>query len=445
MSINLWQQFNAIAHQDAMERYLTLNLNASENHTSQLVRHILAQHPCYDNYEFPPSGGDIVGPWQFTKEPYNEQLVTVIADQCQELLGSPHISVRPRGGQAAEIALLLALGKTGDTLFYVQETDGGHFGLTHMAKHCGMQLLPIPFHPTTHFIDTEQLLINMKKVWCPNSTKVMMINQSFVLRPQRWQHLIETIKHTFPDCVITCDLSHTIGLIMGKQLPNPLQAGVDIIHASTHKTLPGPQKAIILFNPTLPEKYQQAIHSAVSPTLQSYCGTSEIMALSAALFEMQCYAAPYAQAVCQTAKAMAEQLSALKCQIIGKAFNYTQTHQIWLIIGNESQAWQACANLHRANIRVLPALIPFSTDTTQPRWGIRLGTNALVRRGMTVSDITQIADWIAAILKHQESPAEVKKQVLQLSARFPLNKLHYTADYLLSQLHFHEFKMPSIA
>ncbi|WP_395971438.1 hypothetical protein WH390_14620 (plasmid) [Candidatus Arsenophonus nilaparvatae] len=54
-------------------------------------------------------------------------------------------------------------------------------------------------------------------------------------------------KNSFSDTVITYDISHTLGLIVGKQLINPITQGVDIIHGSTHKTFPGPQKGIIGF------------------------------------------------------------------------------------------------------------------------------------------------------------------------------------------------------
>ncbi len=43
-----------IIQTDYLERNSILNLNASENHMSQVAKYILGLHPAYDCYEFPP-------------------------------------------------------------------------------------------------------------------------------------------------------------------------------------------------------------------------------------------------------------------------------------------------------------------------------------------------------------------------------------------------------
>jgi len=44
------------------------------------------------------------------------------------------------------------------------------------------------------------------------------------------------------------DVSHNAAFIIGKQHPNPLEDGYDAFGGSTHKTIPGPQKAFFATN-----------------------------------------------------------------------------------------------------------------------------------------------------------------------------------------------------
>ena len=340
-----------------------------------------------------------------------------------ELLGCSRIDVRARGGQAAEIAVLLGLAERGDTVFYVDEIHGGHFGLTAMAQHCGIHLLPLPFDSNTHLIDLELLLHTMSSIWQNKTRKVMIVNQSFILRQQMWEEIILAIKSQFPDAIITCDASHLLGLIIGKQIINPLAHGIDILHASTHKTFPGPQKAIIIFNNDFPLDLENKVKQAISPLLQSSCGTAEIIALAVTFCEMKVYAMEYATAVCQNAKVLAHSLVESNISVTGEAFDFTQTHQCWVPIGSESDTWKCYALLHAAGLRALPGWLPFIG-----KWGIRFGVNALTRRGMQAREFILLAEWIASLLTSKVSPEKIKLKTEELASQFPLSKLSYTFD-----------------
>lgn len=416
--------FYQLLNLDQQLRENTLNLNASENHMSHLARQVLSQHPSYDCYEFPPSGGTITGPWQFQGPPINEQLVNAIASMCATLFGSSRVDVRPKGGQSAEIAILLGLAAAGDSVFSVSELQGGHFGLTTIADKCGIQLLPIPFDNVSQQIDLESLLIKMRQVWQPKSNKLMIVNQSFILQHQNWSLIVNTLKQHFDDLIISCDASHLLGLIAGHQLANPLQCGVDILHASTHKTFPGPQKALIMFHKDFDNQQEARVRQIISPALQSNCGTAEIIALGICCAEMLAFAKPYSKAVCNHATELARSLVKQDIDVIGAEFNYTQTHQCWIPIGDELKAWQLYNRLHTAGLRGLPSWLPF-VET----WGIRLGTNALTRRGLTTQQFHLIAKWIAELLTAKQSTVAIKQQVTALASQFPLTKLAYSFDF----------------
>lgn len=419
-----------LLQQEADWRQQTINLNASENYTSPLVKQLVGLHPSYDCYPFPPSGGNIEGVWQFSGPPYLQGIERLLNHLGQQLLECPILDARPKGGQAAEITLLVGLANAGDSLFYVQERDGGHFGLNVISQKMGIRLIPLCFDPVSQQIEVPKTIKRLQNTWNhATARKTILIGQSFILRPLALSELTTAAKNSFPDVIIGCDISHTLGLIIGQQLPNPILQGVDVIHGSTHKTLPGPQKGIIGFPATFNPSQRETIQQALSPGLQSQCGTSEILALAVTLEEMRVYGKIYAQTVCYHARYLAEQLDRCGFSVVGKTFGFTETHQIWIIIGSEQQAWQAFAKLHRAGIRAYPAVLPFVQQ-----WGLRLGTAAVTRLGFSTTEIDRVVLWIHQVLLENIPPEQIAKQVKQLMQYFPLQQVRYTLpDRLLSQ------------
>lgn len=419
--MSLSQTLKLLLTQEANWRKQTINLNASENYTSPLVKQLIGLHPSYDFYTFPPSGGSIDGPWYFPQPPYLQQIEVHINQLGKILLACSILDPRPKGGQAAEIAVLTGLAKAGDKVFYVQGQDGGHFGLNFISQKIGIQLIPIPFDEENYQIDvdkTQQLIPTLWQKETPR--KIILIGQSFILRQQPLAKLVEKAKNQFPDLIVACDVSHTLGLIIGKQFTNPISQGVDFIHGSTHKTFPGPQKAILGFPTHFDNSLRLTIQQALAPGLQSNCGTSEILALAAALEEMQIHGNAYASAVCQHAQYLAQLLDKAGFHVAGKHFGFTETHQIWISIGTEQRAWQAFSQLHRAGIRAYPAYLPFVKT-----WGLRLSTNAITRLGFSKSEIHTLAQWITDVLLNNNVPEKTFKQVTLLMQQFPLHSVKY--------------------
>jgi glycine hydroxymethyltransferase len=79
--------------------------------------------------------------------------------------------------------------------------------------------------------------------------------------------------------------------------------------------------------------------------------------------------------------------------------------------------------LEKVNITVNKNLIPFDPLPPAQTSGIRLGTPAVTTRGMKESEIDLIADLIDRTISSESDPGklkEIKKEVLKLTARFPL-------------------------
>ena len=79
--------------------------------------------------------------------------------------------------------------------------------------------------------------------------------------------------------------------------------------------------------------------------------------------------------------------------------------------------------LDKAGITVNKNMVPGEKRTATDPSGIRLGTPALTTRGMKEEEMKIIASWIDEAIKNkdnEEKLAEIKKEVIKLSKKFPL-------------------------
>ena len=77
--------------------------------------------------------------------------------------------------------------------------------------------------------------------------------------------------------------------------------------------------------------------------------------------------------------------------------------------------------LDEAGITVNKNTIPFDQEKPFVTSGIRIGTAAMTSRGFKEKEFEQVGDWIVRVLKSgdDETAAEVKKEVVQLTRQFP--------------------------
>jgi glycine hydroxymethyltransferase len=75
--------------------------------------------------------------------------------------------------------------------------------------------------------------------------------------------------------------------------------------------------------------------------------------------------------------------------------------------------------LERANIIANRNSLPSDTSPFNPS-GIRLGTPAITSRGMKEKEMIKIAEFFERILIKKEKPEKIKKEVINLTKKFPL-------------------------
>jgi glycine hydroxymethyltransferase len=131
----------------------------------------------------------------------------------------------------------------------------------------------------------------------------------------------------------------------------------------------------------------------------------------------------YQQKVLDNAKVLAETLQTEGLRIVSGG---TDNHLMLVDVfqdGKGITGKTAEKALDAVHITVNKNTIPFDTNSPFVASGIRLGTPALTTRGMREAEMRQIAQMIASIIRESESEevkAKVKKDVAELTAKFPL-------------------------
>ena len=406
-------------------------LTASENYPSRVVRAAAAfvggEHYFFDS---PSSGagGELAvgqdesasheesGEWAFPTSAALPGLQQKFQQQMRTLFGAEIADWRPNGGSACEQAVVMAACGRGKAFVQIAPRDGGHFGTAELARQLGVEAFDFPMLGDQIDVGAASRLVREQP-----HIRLLLVQPSHTRRPQPVQELARAVSGRV---TIAVDVSHTAGLIAGGVLPQPLALGAHILTFNTHKTLPGPNKGVVAFadrNHPLAEKVWQA----VCPTLQSNSHPECLPGLVLALEELAVHGRAYAEQTVSNARALAEGLDAEGLHVAGMEHGGTETHQVHLVLGPAADS-HAIANvrLPMCGIRTNSVMIP----GTEGEYGLRLGTQALTRRGFTEVEFTELARLLARALSPNFDTKAVRGDVARLLADYPLFPLHYSFD-----------------
>jgi glycine hydroxymethyltransferase len=408
-------------------------LTASENYASRVVR-AAAAFVGGEHYFFEPpfsgargegiGGGDTEeaasadgsGEWAFPTSAALPGLQNKFQQQMRALFGAQIADWRPNGGSACEQAVVMAACDRGDAFVQIAARDGGHFGTAELARQRGVEAFEFPM-----IADRIDVGRTLRLVEGNPHIRLLLIQPSHTRRPQPVEELARALSGRV---TIAVDVSHTAGLIAGGVLPQPLAQGAHVLTFNTHKTLPGPNKGVIAFgdrNHPLAEKVWQA----VCPTLQSNSHPECLPGLVLALEELAVHGRAYAQQTAANARALADALDEQGLHVAGMEYGGTETHQVHLVVGPAADS-HAIANvrLPTCGIRTNSVMLP----GTDGRFGLRLGTQALTRRGLTETHFIALARLLAQALSPNVDTKAVRGEVLGVLADFPLFPLHFSFD-----------------
>ena len=247
--------------------------------------------------------------------------------------------------------LLMNLLKEGDVFLSVGSNCGGHFTTQKVADRMRFNRLDLPYDKTTGTVNIDKAEDLIKK----RKPRLIFLDASMILFPYPVKALKEICGN---ETVISYDGSHTLGLIGGGQFQKPLEEGADLLHGSTHKSLWGPQKGMILSKAE--ERITQQAFCDVVPFFASNIHTHHVAALGIALEELKTFGRDYAFQVIKNARLLAKTMDNNGLNIPFADRGYTNCHQVIVKIGTKTEAQAAFRNLQQTGINTNAIRVPFS-------------------------------------------------------------------------------------
>jgi len=342
-----------------------------------------------------------------------DEIEQIAINRAKELFGVEHANVQPHSGSQANMAVLLAFAKPGDTILGMSLSHGGHLTHGSPVNFSGTLFNPVAYelNPETHRICYDNIRDMAKK----EKPSVIIAGYSAYPREldfSKFRSIADEVGAT-----LLVDMAHFAGLVAGGAHPSPVPYA-HVITTTTHKTLRGPRGGMILTS----EENMKKVNSKIFPGIQGGPLEHVIAAKAVAFAEAQ---KPefktYVQNVVQNAKTLSESLLQEGVNLVTGG---TDNHLLLLDLSStEVTGKEAEAALGRADITVNKNTVPNEKRSPFVTSGIRIGTPALTTRGMGAKEMKTIGTWISQIIKdpnNEDLTSKVKTKVQELCKEFPI-------------------------
>jgi glycine hydroxymethyltransferase len=392
-----------------------LALVSSENHTSRLLRASYCLGLSDQYCSRLPQNRNVVGELTFSNVSPLDDLNEMTRELTMRTFGAEDCDIRLLSGLSGLNVLLFSLLGNNEVLFRMADSHGGHLSTLPISRR-----LNIDSHDVLLGKDYRLDMDHFGQLYRSTTPKVVFLDSSYILFPYPIARIREMIGQ---DATIIYDASHVIALVAGGCFQSPFDDGADIIHATTHKTLWGPQKSMVLFKHK--EPYAEKIHKTVEE-LVSNTHLHHTFALYLALLEFKHFGKEYAEAVVTNAKHLAEKLDALGLNVAASKYGYTESNQVWLDFGSKEVAIKQFKKLDSLNISTNLISVP------RGHWGLRLALNGITRLGAPLQCLDELARIIADMFFERKS-ADYLQEEAQILRNYLGEPKYSFDDSLLGQ------------
>ena len=414
-----------------------LELIASENYVSQGVMDAMGSI-CTNKYAEGYPGKRYYGGCEVV-----DQIEQLAIDRLKKIYDAEYANVQPHSGAQANMAVIMAVLKPGDTFMGLDLSQGGH--LTHGSP---VNASGILYNAVAYGLDQETGCIDYDKMeQTALKCKPKLIIGGASAYSREWDYERMRALADRVGALLWIDMAHTAGLIAAGLLKNPVKYA-HIVTSTTHKTLRGPRGGIILMgkdfdNPwglTTPKgeikKMSQILNSSVFPGIQGGPLEHVIAAKAVAFYEaMQPEFVEYQKQVIANAQAMCNAFLKRGYNVVSGG---TDNHLMLIDLRSkfpEVTGRMAEQQLVKADITLNKNMVPFDTRSAFQTSGFRIGTPAVTSRGMVERDMEEIVAMIDEVLTSVaahatdlESPEHVavvdsiRRKVHNMTKIYPLNK-----------------------
>lgn len=351
-----------------------------------------------------------VGKRHFSGLNYFDKMENIAEKVIKNAFKSEFAEVRPISGTQANMIIYSSLLKTGEKIAALPINNGSHISQSGRIIQRGLKYerLPLKGLDDSFGIDIAESIRIIRQ----EKPKIVTIGGSTIIQ---WQDISEVVQATHEyGGIVIYDASHVAGLIATKCFPNPIKYDVDLITATTCKTIPGPSHAWIFGK----KEFEEPISKTVFPGFVSGGHLQESIGAAIALLEIQKYGNKYGKKIIQFANSLGKELEkegfSLFRTLDGKI---TDTHQI-VMISDPIDGKKVEQKLEEILIFVNANPIPEAKQTKFAKTGVRIGTQELVRLGGKKKHLPEIAQTIKEYLTLQKNREKYTKIVKQIRNDF---------------------------
>ncbi len=352
-------------------------------------------------------------------------------DRSCELFNAAYSNVQPHSGAQANMAVLMACLKPGDTFMGLDLSHGGHLSHGSHVNSSGILYHPVAYHvkEETGMVDYDEMETIARK----EKPKLIIAGASAYSRD--WDYEKMRFIADEVGAILMADIAHPAGLIAKGLLNDPINH-CHIVTTTTHKTLRGPRGGMILMGedfenpfgiktPKGATKMMSAVlNSAVFPGIQG--GPLEHIIAAKAVAFGEALTDSYFEYTLQVKK---------NAEIMAKAFVNKGYHVIsegtdnhLMLIDLRSKFPEITGKLVentlvKADITVNKNMVPFDSRSPFQTSGLRVGTPAITTRGLKEEHMEPIVNLIDEVISNIEKETvieDVKKRVNEMMADFPL-------------------------
>ena len=426
-----------------------LELIASENYVTNQVMEAMGS-VCTNKYAEGYPGKRYYGGCEVV-----DQIEQLAIDRLCKIYDAEYANVQPHSGAQANMAVMMAVLKPGDTFMGLDLSQGGHLTHGSPVNMSGILYNAVPYglDEATGYIDYDTM--EKRAVEC--HPKLIIGGASAYSREWDYERMRKIADKV--GAILWIDMAHTAGLIAAGLLKNPVKYA-HIVTSTTHKTLRGPRGGIILLGKDFDnpwgrrtpkgesKKMSALLASSVFPGIQGGPLEHVIAAKAVAFYEaMLPEYFEYQKQVMSNAQAMCAEFIARGYKVISGG---TDNHLMLIDLRTkfpELTGKVAEKELVKADITVNKNMVPFDSRSPFLTSGLRVGTPAVTSRGFMDKDMVDIVELIDTVLtsaannfqvltsktaltvqqqeqlaEHKAVLDEVKRKVHMMTSGRPLNR-----------------------
>lgn len=347
-----------------------------------------------------------------------EQIEIITQELACEVFGSTYAEFRVPSGAIANLYAFMATTEPHDTIIAPPASIGGHV-THHKGGSAGLYRLntiSAPVDQTGYTIDIDAL----RKLAHEVKPKLITVGGSLNL----FHHPIAQVRAIADEvgAKVLFDAAHLCGIIAGKVWPQPLVEGAHLMTFSTYKSLGGPAGGLIVTND---DGIAQKLDAIAYPGLTANFDAAKTAALGITLQDWKSVGRDYAQMMVKTSQALAQQLQSLGVNIFAADKGFTTSHQFAILAAPYGGGQTAARRMGEAGLLACGIGLPIEQVEGDLN-GLRIGTPEIVRIGMKVEHMQDLAGFIARSLDASVEPKSIQREITEWRKQF--SGVHYTVD-----------------